>query len=147
MPRERHAGRILLCIACTFMAQAIAAQITDIAITLSIGPVIVNGGDVHVALFNNAESYAKRKPEKSAILAPSSDRLELSISVPSGDWLASAYQDRNDNKALDKNFFGIPVEPIGLSNYEGKGIPGDFNALKTRVNRDGQTLRLRMVSL
>lgn len=44
--------------------------------------------------------------------------------VPTGALAVLAYLDENDNRTLDKNFIGIPREPMGLSNnYQPKGPP------------------------
>lgn len=44
--------------------------------------------------------------------------------APSGDIAVLVYLDENNNRALDRNFIGIPREPLGLSNnYQPKGPP------------------------
>ena len=37
---------------------------------------------------------------------------------------------------LDTSFIGMPKEPVGLSNYDGKGIPGKFKKHKFLVSGD-----------
>jgi uncharacterized protein (DUF2141 family) len=36
--------------------------------------------------------------------------------LPPGTYAAQAYQDRNDNHSVDRNFLGIPTEGVGFSN-------------------------------
>ena len=36
--------------------------------------------------------------------------------LPAGTYAAQAYQDENDNKKIDRTFFGLPAEGIGFSN-------------------------------
>ena len=44
--------------------------------------------------------------------------------VPAGDVAVLVYLDENGNKLIDKNFIGIPKEPLGISNnYRPKGPP------------------------
>lgn len=44
--------------------------------------------------------------------------------VPDGDIAVLVYVDENSNRALDRNFIGIPREPVGISNnYQPKGPP------------------------
>ena len=44
--------------------------------------------------------------------------------VPSGDIAVLVYVDENENGLIDKNFIGIPKEPLGISNnYRPKGPP------------------------
>ena len=40
------------------------------------------------------------------------------------------------NGNLDTGFMDIPKEPVGLSNYNGKGIPGKFKKHKFTVTED-----------
>lgn len=41
-----------------------------------------------------------------------------------------------NNEKLDTSFIGIPKEPVGLSNYDGKGIPGKFKKHKFTVSEN-----------
>jgi uncharacterized protein (DUF2141 family) len=38
------------------------------------------------------------------------------VDVPYGRYAVQAYHDENDNRRLDRNFFGMPSEPYGFSN-------------------------------
>ena len=60
--------------------------------------------------------------------------LFYEIELPQGDCSIWAYQDSNGNGRLDTGFLGIPNEPVGLTNYNGRGIPGRFNRHKVPVN-------------
>lgn len=42
--------------------------------------------------------------------------------------------------SLDTSFIGMPKEPVGLSNYDGKGIPGKFKKHKFSVNENTEIL-------
>ena len=48
--------------------------------------------------------------------------------------------DINNNGKLDTTFIGIPKEPVGLSNYDGKSIPGKFNKHKFSVNENTEII-------
>lgn len=49
--------------------------------------------------------------------------------VPTGDVAMLVYVDQNNNGLLDKNFIGIPKEPLGISNnYRPKGPPAFSSA-------------------
>ena len=42
--------------------------------------------------------------------------------------------------SLDTSFIGMPKEPVGLSNYDGKGIPGKFKKHKFSVNENTEII-------
>lgn len=58
--------------------------------------------------------------------------------VPSGEIAVLVYVDENENGFIDKNFIGIPKEPLGISNnYRPKGPPAFGRAKFTVI--DGKT--------
>jgi len=59
----------------------------------------------------------------------------------------SVYQDSNRNGKLDTNFVGMPKEPVGISNYSGKGIPGGFDKLKAVIKNTDAVLTVNMTRL
>jgi len=65
--------------------------------------------------------------------------------LPNGEYVISMFQDKNGNGKLDTYFFGIPKEPIGITNYFKKGIPGGFNKLKIQINEDKMIIKIKMI--
>jgi outer membrane protein len=56
--------------------------------------------------------------------------------VPSGEYALIVYLDENNNERIDKNFIGIPKEPIGFSNrYQPKGPPV-FSSAAFRISEN-----------
>lgn len=43
--------------------------------------------------------------------------------IPYGVYAVSIHQDKDNNGKLNLNFFGIPVEPVGVSNMKSIGYP------------------------
>jgi uncharacterized protein (DUF2141 family) len=57
--------------------------------------------------------------------------------IPPGEYAISAFHDANDNKKMDTNLFGIPKEPIGISNNAtGFMGPPKYNDAKFTVNKN-----------
>lgn len=50
----------------------------------------------------------------------------IQIELPEGEYAFCIYQDANNDGELNSNKIGIPKEPFGFSNYEGKTPPGNF---------------------
>jgi outer membrane protein len=49
--------------------------------------------------------------------------------IPPGEYVLLVHHDENNNDQIDKNFIGIPKEPLGFSNnYQPKGPPRYVNA-------------------
>ena len=107
----------------------------NIRTVIEITGVNVNGGSVHVGVFTNERDHRRDIPFAEFILESTSSTLTHELDLPEGDCLVWAYQDSNNNGKLDTGFFGIPNEPIALTNYSGRGIPGGFNKHKVPVNR------------
>ena len=52
--------------------------------------------------------------------------------IPAGEYALLLYYGENDNLEIDKNFIGIPTEPLGFSNsYKPKGPPSYSRAAFT----------------
>lgn len=62
--------------------------------------------------------------------------IEYTLELPEGYYMFMIFQDLNNNGKLDTNFFGIPKEPVGMSNYHFKGIPGRFNKHKVTISAE-----------
>ena len=67
---------------------------------------------------------------------PEIDTVIFETNVPDGEYLVMLVHDINNNGKLDTTFIGMPKEPVGLSNYDGKGIPGKFKKHKFTVKKD-----------
>ena len=121
----------LLCVL-LFVVESLFAE--NINSTIEINGVIVNGGLVYVAVYSNENDYKNEKAFTSFILQPIKTPLTHSLDLPNGEYVVSVFQDINSNDKLDENFFGIPSEPVGKTNYSLRGAPGGFNKLKVPIN-------------
>ena len=88
------------------------------------------------SIYNSSEDYDKRIAFQEVKLKPETDSVIFETNVPDGDYLVMLVHDINNNGKLDTGFIGMPKEPVGLSNYDGKGIPGKFKKHKFSVKDD-----------
>jgi uncharacterized protein (DUF2141 family) len=116
-------------------------------ITVEIHQVTVNGGTVYVSASSSKEAYKKQQPDKTASCEPDGSVVRVEMTVPTGDCIINTYQDRNGNGKCDNNLLGIPKEPVGITNWDGKGVPGSFDKLKIAVTPDTQTVRIHLHQL
>jgi len=128
---------------------ALAFSQTDSAktITVEVHNVIVNGGTVQISLFTSKEAYKKKQPDKTIKCEPVGSVIKAKIAVPAGDCVIDAYQDCNGNGKCDKNFVGSPKEPIGITNWDGKGIPGGFDKLKVCITEETKVISINLYQL
>ena len=93
-------------------------------------------GQIILAIYNSSENYDKRIALQEVKLKPEIDTVIFETNLPDGEYLVMLVHDINNNGKLDTTFIGMPKEPVGLSNYDGKGIPGKFKKHKFSVKDD-----------
>jgi len=75
-------------------------------------------GSIGCSLFSNSKGFPMNSTEaiqKFSINTPTGTEFIFS-NLKSGKYAVSVMNDKNDNKALDKNLLGIPKEEWGVSN-------------------------------
>jgi outer membrane protein len=90
-------------------------------------------GTVALALFSSANTFGDlRDPARlETYTLDGRDRYVLK-DIPAGEYALMVYYDENENLDIDKNFIGIPTEPLGFSNnYRPKGPPSYSRAAFT----------------
>ena len=80
--------------------------------------------------------FDKRIAFQEVKVKPEIDTVIFETNLPDGEYLVMLVHDINNNGKLDTSFIGMPKEPVGLSNYDGKGIPGKFKKHKFSVKDD-----------
>jgi len=84
-----------------------------------------SSGTVIVMLFNSSSTFVDLRDPVRVIPLPSGGTTPGRIlDLASGEYAVVVYLDENGNGRLDKNFIGIPSEPLGFSNrYWPQGPP------------------------
>ena len=114
-------------------------------VTIEISEVLPNKGKIIMAIFNSKKGYKKNIPYKELKVESTSDNLFIDVTLPSGEYVVSMFQDKNGNGKLDTYIFRIPKEPIGITNYFRKGIPGPHRKLKVKINEDNTVIKIKMI--
>ncbi len=105
-----------------------------------------NSGTIVISIHDSAESFHKHIPYRSVELAVTGDKAAYHIRLKAGEYAFCVYHDVNGDGKLNTNAIGIPKEPFGFSNYDGKGPPGNFK--KHKVFIDGAaTLTIPLVKM
>lgn len=74
-------------------------------------------GYIAVGVYTDAESFLQQGKEFTGVFAKveqGTTRIVLS-DLPDDIYAISIFHDKNGNKEMDTNFFGIPKEPLGFS--------------------------------
>jgi outer membrane protein len=96
--------------------------------------------DLVFQVYNSANAFGDFRDPVKEVRVPAEADAEYEISgVPAGDVAVLVYVDANRNGLIDKNFIGIPKEPLGISNnYRPKGPPA-FDRAKFSISDDSVT--------
>ncbi|MBM4152062.1 MAG: DUF2141 domain-containing protein, partial [Kiritimatiellaceae bacterium] len=94
----------------------------DVTIELQQPP---TNGTVAILLFDSPETFSQLSDPVRSIRIPASGQGRFTLpDVEPGAYALMVHYDENDNEQLDKNFIGIPREPVGFANgYSPKGPP------------------------
>lgn len=122
-------GAVMFMLFCALVAA------DELNVTLEITGVKVNGGTVYIAVYDNAEAFKNDQPCRTFIVEPDSAAVYVLTNLNEGYYRIAVFQDENGNGKLDTGLFGIPKEPFGISNYKGRGKPGDFEKLKLWIGQ------------
>jgi len=129
---------------CVLLLVAESSLVADIHTAIEINGVIVRGGLVYVAVYPNENDYKNETAFAKFTLQPDNTTLTYFLDLPEGEYVVSAYQDKNGDEKLNSGLFGMPSEPVGKTNYNLRGAPGSFNKLKAPVNHSSTRLIVNM---
>jgi uncharacterized protein (DUF2141 family) len=132
---------LFLCVA--FLAVEISFA-DDIHTTIEINGVIVNSGQVYVAVYSNENDYKAETPFMKFILEPANTAITHNLELPDGEYAVSVFQDKNSDGKLNSTIFGIPLEHVGITNYSLRGAPSGFSKLKAPINNSSTKLIVNM---
>ncbi len=115
----------------------------EVNLTIDFTGFVPNEGTVNIIVVNeeNTKSDTREPFFTDSFKATSAD-LQYTMTLPEGYYFISVFQDLNENKELDLNFLRIPKEPIGMSNYDFKGIPGGFDKQKVYVSPENNRIQI-----
>jgi outer membrane protein len=115
------------------------AQSADLLVNIGDAPV---SGTLVFQIYDSPNSFGDfRNPAKEKRTPIQVDSVYRIDDVPTGDVAVLVYVDENDNGLIDKNFIGIPKEPLGISNnYRPKGPPAFSRARFTIA--DGEATQI-----
>ena len=119
------------------LLQLAAARVTaaEVSVQLENPP---SSGTVALVLFSSANTFGDLRDPARLETYPLGERDQYVLTdIPAGEYALLVYYDENENLKIDKNFIGIPTEPLGFSNnYRPKGPPSYSRAAFTLEQDD-----------
>ena len=126
-------GLIFLCFVFAFSVCAFSQNTRTF--TIEITNVVVNNGNIIIAVFGSAEEFRNETPTQAFSLPSTATAVRQEVTLPYGEYLITSFQDANGNNDMDFNFLGIPKEILGMTNWNGRGFPSrNFDRHKVPVN-------------
>ncbi|MBT8133501.1 MAG: MipA/OmpV family protein [Gammaproteobacteria bacterium] len=103
-------------------------------------------GSVALVLFDSANTFGDLRDPFQVVIHELDGREEYLIeNVGAGEYALMVYFDENRNKRIDKNFIGIPKEPLGFSNrYRPKGPPAYKRAAFTMAEGESRSFDVEL---
>jgi uncharacterized protein (DUF2141 family) len=140
-------GRKLFLMLGIIMFYAGVAGAEDVAFVLEIHGAKPGNTKIYGVAYADETSYRKENMNFTFVIDVSGETVYEELRFPEGEYVIQIYQDVNGNGQCDFGLFHIPKEPIGITNYNGRGIPGNFNKLKVPVNKDAARVVMQLYSL
>jgi uncharacterized protein (DUF2141 family) len=77
-------------------------------------------GVMRIALYDSEANFLDFEEVFASKVVPATMGTTTVVidSLPAGTYAIALYQDQNDNDVMDKNWLGIPTEPLGFSNAQ-----------------------------
>ncbi|UTC61413.1 DUF2141 domain-containing protein [Treponema sp. OMZ 787] len=107
----------------------------EFEVTLNITNIETIEGKLFLAIYQDAKSFKKKEPLKTLSIKVEAKDMTITEKLPEGEYVFFVYQDLNENDKLDRNFLGMPKEPVGYSNHKG-GKPKGFDKLKVEIKEN-----------
>lgn len=100
-------------------------------------------------LFNSSTTFVDLRDPITLVTLPSGGTAPERIpDLASGEYALVIYQDENGNGRLDKNFIGIPSEPLGFSNRYWPQGPPVFSRAAFKLEADeSRTIEVKLQSV
>ncbi|MFP3868862.1 MAG: DUF2141 domain-containing protein [Desulfobacteraceae bacterium] len=120
------------------------------SLEVTIHGLVVQQGVLRVALFVGATGFPDNPSQafRHYIGPVKADTLTLTFDdIVFGPYAVSVHHDINENGRLDKSFFGIPQEPIAVSNNPKKFFgPPSFDQARFQFRESNQKIVIELIT-
>ncbi|WOC39658.1 DUF2141 domain-containing protein [Polaribacter sp. HL-MS24] len=114
---------ILLFLFGGFISLKAQEKTTTFTLTANFSGMNSDMGKLFVAIYTTDSTFLKKNYRGKIVTIQDRQAVAIFENLPKGDYALSSFHDENNNQKMDTNFFGIPKEPLGMSN-NAKGFMG-----------------------
>ncbi len=111
-----NAATVAALLPALWLAGESSAQEGTARLTVAVDGLQQDSPQVYISVYKDKESWLGDDAAAYASIDPASGDFAAGIALPPGRYAFTAYLDVNGNEKLDRNFIGIPKEPVALSN-------------------------------
>ena len=108
----------------------------EFRVDVEVNGVKMEDGNVYLAIYSSKETYGKSVPTRGEGSIAYGNTINFDLNLSEGSYVFTSFQDLNGNGQLDYTGKGLPAEPVGIANFDGKGNPMDFDKLKNIIKSD-----------
>lgn len=130
--------------ACALCLAAPGSQAQKRSVQITITNITTASGTIVLSAHDSEESFKKKKPVQTVRIPASVSSVTIELSLEPGECAFCVFHDTNGDGDLNAGFMGIPKEPFGFSNYDGKGPPGNFKKHKVAIPAGTETLAIEI---
>ncbi len=126
---------------------SVYAESNNVVITLDVRNIPSSRGNIMIYFYQNESEYLSEGQTNYSFFFPSKQKnVSAKIEIPKGIYGIRIYHDENENKILDKNAAGHPVEKFGYSNnfFGSYSKQPDFKNILLLIDREGQVITINM---
>lgn len=131
-----------------FFAQIGMAQVDNIDVKLSISNLKKMKGNLSIEFYRNVENYTKGENALKKLYIPIEDLDKYETifkNVGPTFYAVKVYLDTNNNKKLDKSFFGVRKEPYGFSkNFNPTLREPTFEEAKVEMTEENNVILIKL---
>ena len=114
-------------------------------LTVQVQNTLSKKGAVYFALYSPNSKFPTGTPLIGQRVEVTADPVQATFMVEPGTYAIAIFQDENGNGKMDKNFFGVPTEPYGMSNnFRPRFSAPKFNDCQFHVGSEAKTVRIEV---
>jgi uncharacterized protein (DUF2141 family) len=123
------------------------APATNSKVKLQLSGIESDKGVIRIAVFKTEQDFKDNNAYKGVTLSKSKlndGKLYYSFDLPTGVYGISAFDDENNNGEMDFNFFHIPTEGYGFSDFYHSSLSRpQFEDFKFTLSDQGKTVKMK----
>jgi uncharacterized protein (DUF2141 family) len=124
------------------------AYAETVALSIEVDGIKNSTGSLAAQVFNE-DNWLSDSPTLTQVLPiPSNYKggpLQIDIELEAGNYAFAVYHDVDGNGAMNKNFIGLPEEPVGLSNdHRPRFGPPRYNKAELTISADTKKINITL---